>query len=70
MMTHVNYVPTMTGEFTLACNQACGLSHTNMYAKVRVVTPEEYTAWLTDQAVAQGIMPDQQTALNLQTTSN
>lgn len=62
MMTHVNYVPTMTGEFTLACNQVCGLSHTNMYAKVRVVTPEEYTAWLTDQAVAQGIQPDMQVA--------
>jgi heme/copper-type cytochrome/quinol oxidase subunit 2 len=33
-----------------------------MYAKVRVVTPEEYTAWVNEQALAQGITVDQQTA--------
>jgi cytochrome c oxidase subunit 2 len=58
MTTHINYTPTETGEFTLACNQACGLSHTQMYATVRVVTPEEYTAWVTEQALAQGVEPD------------
>jgi cytochrome c oxidase subunit 2 len=70
MLTHINYTPTLTGEFTLACNQACGLSHTQMYAKVRVVTPEEYTAWLDEQAVAQGIQPvEQALATDLQTVS-
>lgn len=70
MTTHVNYVPKLTGEFTLACNQACGLSHTAMYATVRVVTQDEYTAWLDEQAVAQGIQPGQQAALDAQTASN
>lgn len=58
MTTHIYYTPTATGEFTLACNQACGLSHTNMYARVRVVTSEEYTAWVTEQALAQGVDPN------------
>jgi cytochrome c oxidase subunit 2 len=70
LTTHVNYVPKLTGEFTLACNQACGLSHTAMYAKVRVVTQDEYTAWLDEQAVAQGIQPGQQAALDQQAASN
>jgi cytochrome c oxidase subunit 2 len=70
LTTHVNYVPKLTGEFTLACNQACGLSHTAMYAKVRVVTQDEYTAWLDEQAVAQGIQPQAQAALEQQAASN
>jgi cytochrome c oxidase subunit 2 len=71
MTTHINYTPKLTGEFTLACNQACGLSHTNMYATVRVVTPDEFTAWLDEQAIAQGIAPSEQALkVDLQTASN
>jgi len=71
MTTHIHYTPTATGEFTLACNQVCGLSHTNMYAKVRVVTKEEYTAWANEQALAQGVQPHEQAIkLDLQTASN
>jgi cytochrome c oxidase subunit II len=58
LTTHVNFTPDRVGEYELLCNQACGLSHTIMVAKVRVVTPEEYTAWLDTQLVEQG----QQTA--------
>jgi cytochrome c oxidase subunit 2 len=60
LTTHVNFTPTETGEYTLACNQVCGLQHTSMYAVVRVVPPEEYTAWLNEQAVVQGVAPEQQ----------
>ncbi len=74
MFTHIYYTPDTTGEFTLACNQACGLSHTTMYAKVRVVTPEEYTAWVEEQALAQGVAPAMaamkaDTSADLQTAS-
>ena len=59
-----------TVSLPLACNQVCGLSHTNMYAKVRVVTQEEYTAWVYEQA-AQGVQPDGQAMkVDLQTASN
>ena len=70
MTTHINFTPQTTGEFTLACNQACGLSHTAMYANVRVVTAEEFTAWLDEQAVAQGIQPAAEAAVTQQTVSN
>ena len=70
MTTHINFTPKAIGEFTLACNQACGLSHTSMYAKVRVVTAAEYTAWLDEQAVVQGIQPADQAALDVQTAAN
>ncbi len=70
MTTHINFIPTVTGEYTLACNQVCGLSHTSMYAKVRVVTEQEYTAWLDGQALAQGLQPSHQALLpGLQTAS-
>jgi cytochrome c oxidase subunit II len=71
MQTTIHYTPVTTGEFTLACNQVCGLSHTYMYAKVRVVTEEEYTAWVTEQALAQGVAPNEQAMkVDLQTVSN
>lgn len=54
LTTEVHFTPDRVGEFTLMCNQACGLSHTIMLANVRVVTPEEYTAWLDTQLVQQG----------------
>jgi cytochrome c oxidase subunit II len=71
LVTHIHYTPSATGEFILACNQVCGLSHTNMYAKVRVVTKEEYTAWAQQQALAQGVQLDAQAMkVDLQTASN
>lgn len=37
---------TRTGEFDLQCAEYCGKGHSEMLAKVKVVEPEEYTAWL------------------------
>ena len=54
LTTHVNFTTDQEGEFSLLCNQACGLSHTNMVAPVRVVSEQEFTAWLHQQMVAQG----------------
>ncbi len=36
--------PTKTGEFHLFCAEYCGQDHSKMYAKVHVVTAEEYQA--------------------------
>lgn len=54
MTTSIHYTPVELGQYTLACNQVCGMSHTNMYANVRVVTPEEYQAWANQQLALQG----------------
>lgn len=36
------------------CAELCGRNHADMTARVRVVTPDEYTAWLDDQRQAIG----------------
>ena len=48
---HVNvfqFTPNKLGTFTGQCSAFCGLLHHAMRFTVRVVTPEEYTAWLAD----------------------
>ena len=59
--THLWFRPTITTEemrketnnpnvdYVLARNKLCGPGHYNMQKKVRVVTEEEYKAWLRDQ---------------------
>jgi len=52
------FVPTSTGTFFGQCTQLCGLYHSLMFFRVKVVTPAEYQTWLnsynnpTDEAKA------------------
>jgi cytochrome c oxidase subunit 2 len=39
-----------TFDFLLLCNKICGTSHYNMQMKIVVDTPEEYKAWLKENA--------------------
>lgn len=41
---------TQTGQYDIACAQLCGLSHYRMKGTVFVETPEQYQAWLDEQA--------------------
>lgn len=41
--------PTRTGDFTAKCAALCGASHGIMTAKVKVVEPSEFKAWLAAQ---------------------
>lgn len=41
---------TKTGEFEIGCAELCGMGHYKMRGRVFVHTPEEYQAWLTQQA--------------------
>jgi cytochrome c oxidase subunit 2 len=45
---------TKTGVFPVMCTQYCGTSHSYMWSAVKVVTREEYDAWLTEAASASG----------------
>ena len=48
---HVNvfqFTPNKLGTYTGQCSAFCGLMHHAMRFTVRVVTPEEYTAWLVE----------------------
>ena len=61
MKTYFQFTPTITTEemrsklddynydFVLLCAKICGGGHYNMQKKVRVVTEEEYEAWLKEQ---------------------
>jgi len=40
-----------TFDFLLLCNKICGASHYNMQMKIIVDTPEEYKAWLKENAL-------------------
>jgi len=41
--------PTRKGEYRVICTELCGLGHATMRAKARVVTPEEFEAWVKEQ---------------------
>lgn len=48
----IDVTPTRTGTFEGRCAEYCGLDHWRMYYTVRVVTQDEYDAWLADQQAA------------------
>jgi cytochrome c oxidase subunit 2 len=48
--TYTWFKPLHTGLFRGQCAQLCGTNHAAMIAFVKVVTPQQYTAWLAQQA--------------------
>jgi cytochrome c oxidase subunit 2 len=47
-----------TGQFEIACAQLCGLGHYRMKGFFSVDTPEQYDAWLKEQAEAASFESD------------
>jgi len=39
------FIPTMIGEYNVLCAEYCGMNHSYMESKVRVVSAEEYQKW-------------------------
>ena len=48
--TTILVTPDRTGEFAVVCAELCGLGHATMRAKARVVTQQEFDAWLREEA--------------------
>ena len=46
MTIHVHFTPKIPGTYAILCTQVCGLGHYRMNANLRVLPPEEFTAWL------------------------
>jgi cytochrome c oxidase subunit 2 len=44
------FTPTITGQWDIACSQLCGLGHAQMRGLYKVMTAEEYQAWLDEEA--------------------
>lgn len=51
-MTYMGFVPTKEGEYDIQCAEYCGLRHSYMLSKVKVVSDDDYQKWLASQAVA------------------
>ena len=46
------FTPMKTGRWEIACSQLCGLAHYRMKAFYTIHTPEQYDAWLQEEAAA------------------
>jgi len=53
IMNHTYATPTKTGTFTLICTELCGAGHSLMRAVVRVMEPDQFDQWLSQQKAAQ-----------------
>ena len=42
---HIHFTPTTPGTYAILCTQVCGLGHYRMNATLRIVSPNEFTAW-------------------------
>ena len=45
-VNQMRFIPTMAGEFWVLCAEYCGMNHSYMEAKVKVVPESEYKAWI------------------------
>lgn len=50
--TTLRITPTEPGNYRLRCAEICGLNHTLMEADVRVVSAEEFQAWVEEKSAA------------------
>ncbi len=48
---HVHFTPVAEGVYPVLCSQVCGLGHARMQARLRVVSPAEFEAWLNSKEV-------------------
>lgn len=52
-VTYQWFFPDQIGESVITCREYCGVGHSNMYGRVRVVAQADFDAWLAQQAHAQ-----------------
>jgi cytochrome c oxidase subunit II len=50
---HFQVTPDKTGTFIGRCTELCGLYHSRMLFKVRIVTPAQFSQWIHAQQAAQ-----------------
>jgi cytochrome c oxidase subunit II len=47
--TEILVTPDRMGEFAVVCTELCGLGHATMRAKARVVSQQDFDAWIQEQ---------------------
>ena len=43
---HMHFTPISTGDYEIACAELCGLGHYKMHGMLKVVSQQEFAAWL------------------------
>jgi cytochrome c oxidase subunit 2 len=46
LVLHIHFTPAAPGTYSILCSQLCGLGHQRMQARLLVVSPAEFTAWM------------------------
>jgi cytochrome c oxidase subunit 2 len=49
------FTPTLAGQWDIACSQLCGLGHAQMRGQYKVMSQEEFDAWLAEEALYIGL---------------
>ena len=52
--TSIVITPTRTGTFSVVCTELCGLGHATMRALVRVVSQDDFDAWVAEKQAGGG----------------
>jgi len=61
------FIPNYTGSYEILCTEYCGLLHSAMISKARVVEPAEYDTWF-EELKKTGIQPDEPGLILLRNT--
>ena len=61
MTGHLQFTPAIPGDYAILCSQVCGLGHSRMQARLRVVSAADYNRWLAirEQALSAATSPAQ-----------
>lgn len=49
LVLHIHFTPVVPGTYPILCSQVCGAGHARMQARLEVVSPADYEAWLADR---------------------
>lgn len=50
MPTYAWFFADELGEYDIQCTEYCGVDHSAMVAKLRIVSPEEFESWLAEES--------------------
>ncbi len=50
MPTYAWFLADKVGEYDIQCTEYCGVNHSAMVAKLRIVPQEEFDAWLAEES--------------------
>jgi len=46
LVLHIHFTPVVTGTYPILCSQVCGMGHARMQARLVVVSPTDFQAWM------------------------